>query len=193
MAERYDFLKYTCQKIDNDLKFAEKKNAFLVTFNAAIFGVVVNFWKSNLNFSKLEKLLILLFIIIVICSTIISLFSFLPKNPFRKFLVYKISKSNKMDCTTNNTDQTSKLLYYEYVFISAFNSDEVHITYESFYNTLKQNTDSNEFSFFEKQYISQIVDLSDIAYTKFSMFSLSFKIEILAFIVFIAFLILMLL
>ena len=171
--ERFEFLKYAYESVNADLKFAETKNTFLLTFNLAIIGAIVSFlYSDKINFTNAQKSLFTFFAIIIILSTCISVTSFLPLNKIGKVFKRKPDKSG-----------LSKFMFYKYIYNNYNSNDEC--AYVKFCNDIKKNFKTEEdISQFEKQLVIQLIDLSYIANTKFCLFSKSLYIELFSLIIF---------
>lgn len=173
---RFDFLKTTNESIDNDLKFAETKNTFLVTFNAAIVGVIIAFLTSNATISRCANVLLIIFSILLLTATITSVMSFFPLSMVGRFLHPKFKGTPPK--------------YMFYLYNKSVYSNKTGMDYMKFESDIKQYfQDNTDFSAYEKQLSIQILDLSHIAYTKFRLFSIALYIEFIAFLTFVAFLI----
>lgn len=169
MSMRCEFLKYSYEAINSDLKFAETKNTCLITFNAAILGIFVSLIaNNNKQICLFQQSSLFIFLIFIFISTIISMFSFLPLNPINKIM----GASNKI---TNNSE--NKFMFYSYNCAKYKGIDK----YNKFETDIKTNcNDNSDTNLLEKQLARQIIDLSYIANTKFKLFSLSLKLEILS-------------
>lgn len=179
---REDFLKMAYEDIKSDLKFAETKNTFLSTFNLAIIGASISFLYGDNELLKYEKWNFIIFSILILISTVISIYSFTPLNSADK--CFKRTPSNPSS-TTNTTnaiaDNNRRFMFYKYIF----NNYEWHNKngYETFFKDVKDTLGGNDLSIYEKQLALQIVDLSHIANTKFTLFTWAIRIEALAFLV----------
>lgn len=161
---RTEFLKYICDSINSDLKFAETKNTFLTTFNLAMVGTVISFvFDSDKNFgSDAVRNCFIAFLIVILISTFLAIFSFLPLNSFWKILKPKIKGEENF--------------FFYYSNFSKHKND-----YDTFAKTVVQNIDKCDLSDTERQLTKQILDLSRVAYTKYSVFSIALTIELFAF------------
>ena len=174
-----EFLKAAMDSIEADSKYAENKNTFLITFNAAIIGLIVALKTSSRSVSCFENSIILVFSILILISSFISLISILPLNPLRKRIIKKRSNDPK--------NEGSKYMFYDYVSSHYCNGADSYLAFE---NDLKGEFEiTEEFNEIEKQLCKQIVDLAIVGAAKFKLFKLALIIEMIAFIVFIPFLI----
>ncbi len=172
-----NFLKFSYDCINSDLKFSETKNTFLVTFNTAIIGVIVALLTKELSLSCISKTFLIIFSLLMLIATLISIFSFIPINKVRNLL--------KTNC--NKYDKPNFMFYLYNASKFQMNDKE---RYNKFESQLIENCKFNDnFSFFEKELIYQIVDLSNVAFTKFKLFSYAIYIELIATIFFALFLI----
>ena len=176
MKEINALLNLSYNSINSDLRFAETKNTFLVTFNSVIIGIIVAFLKEKQQIEYLSKFILIVFSLLVLIATLLSVFSFVPLNKIRKFF----------KATCNST--TPNFMFYLY------NASNFRVNDKERYNKFKKELINNcnpeeEFSFFEEQLIFQIVDLSNIAFTKFKLFSLAIRVEFIAIIIFALFII----
>ena len=161
---RLEFLKYTCDSINSDLKFAETKNTFLTTFNLAMIGATVSFvFDNDKNFGNdTVRNCFIAFLIVILISTFLAIFSFLPLNSFWKILKPKIKGEENF------------LFYYS-------NFSKHRNDYDIFAKTIAQKIDDCNLSSTERQLANQILDLSRVTYTKYSIFSIALIIELFSF------------
>lgn len=177
IKEINEFLKLSYDSVDSDLKFAETKNTFLVTFNSALIGIIVAFLTGEHTISYSSRVILIAFTLLILLSTLLAILSFVPQNKIRKYLVAKDDSKNP------------KFMFYRYN-ASNFPIDN-DSRYEDFKKAIEENCESNEkLTFYENELIVQIVDLSNVAYTKFKLFIYAVYIEIIASLLFAIFLIL---
>ena len=172
-----ELLNLSYESVNSNLKFAETKNTFLVTFNSAIIGIIVAFLTGEKQISFIPKAFIVTFTLLILFATLISVFSFVPLNKIGKILI------------ANCDSQKPKFMFYLY------NASEFKVNdkerYKKFEKALKKNCNyDDDLSFLEKELIFQIVDLSNIAFAKFKLFSYAVYVELIATILFGVFLIL---
>lgn len=174
-----EFLKAAMDSIDADSKYAENKNTFLITFNAAIIGLIVALKTSSKSISCFENSIVFVFSIIIFIASLVSLISILPLNPLRNRIIKKRSDDRK--------NEGSKYMFYDYVSSHYCDGADSYIDFE---NDLKEEFEiTEEFNEIEKQLCKQIVDLAIVGAVKFKLFRFALIIEMIAFVVFIPFLI----
>lgn len=165
---REEFLKYTYESINSDLKFAETKNTFLTTFNLAVVGATTAFFFGNDNdISNKAYILFVAFTVMILIATLIAISSFLPVNKVGKFLKPKKSEGKRF-------------MFYKY------NYSNFKTNVDDFCNEVKNEFDGSDFNSIENQFAGQIVDLSYVAYTKFTIFAIALVFEMVSFPFFIA-------
>lgn len=159
------FLKYTFETINSDLKFAETKNTFLATVNLAIIGWVVSFvFSDETQISMASRCCFIVFLMVVIISTFVSVLSFLPALKFRKM-------------TRTKLDNKDRFMFYKY------NRNKYGDNDEKFEEAIKRYFSDEEYTPVEKQLIGQILDLSSVVYSKCMCFSVALFIELISFLV----------
>ena len=163
-TNRKSFLKYAYEAVNSDLKFAETKNTFLITLNLAVIGSVFSFlFKQDVNLNYWARLCLLLFEVLIIIATIVSIVSFFPASEIGKYL----SKPKKED--------TIKLMFYQTIY--SRHNDNL----ESFQKEIKTYLcDSRPLTPYEEQFSIQILNLSSVAYTKFDLFTKALILELIS-------------
>lgn len=159
-----DFLKYSYESINTDLKLSETKNTFLTTFNLAIMGTTMSFlFDSDKSINNTSRGWLIAFLITIIVSTLVSIFSFIPLNT----VICSLFKPKP--------ETESKFMFYKDNFSRYKNS------VDDFINDINTYFNEQEITPAEKQLAIQIVDLSRIAYSKFMLFTIALIIEIISF------------
>lgn len=151
---RFDFLKYTFEFINSDLRYSEQKNTFLSMFNAAIIGALVSFASNNFKFTFPERVALLVFGVAVLFSLLLSVFSFVP-----------IDKAIKLKKRIS-TQSIPKYMFY--VYNDATYESGLLSAYNNFIEDIKTRSgDASGFSLFEHQLVVQIIELSYVTNRKF--------------------------
>jgi len=175
---REEFLKNAYESINDDSRFAETKNTFLLTFNSAVLGLIVAFLTSDKSLSCFGKIMVIIFSAIVFVATICSLISFFPVSPLRKGYNKYLIKNKKSN--------EPKFMFYRYIS-SNFNIDDKDNVTKLGEIINKKLGIANDYSGIEIQYLNQIIDLSCIASLKFFLFKLALYFEIISLVFFIPF------
>lgn len=166
------------QNIENNiadwLKFAEAKNAALITFNSAFCFFLFKYFE-NLN-KGYEKTLIAIFIICLIISIFVCLLSFIAKINGPRFnkIVLKFIEKQK---------ETDNLLYYK--DIAKYSVEDYKFLFYSKFSTLSNDEIPSKIDAFENELIKQICALSKIALKKYIFFNTSLYITLLPVIFFV--------
>lgn len=139
--------------VNDWLKFAEAKNAALITFNGVILFNSYNLFKSIFNISFWLDFYIYSFIICLILSILISLFSFYPQT--------NISKS-----TSKAPNDNDNLIFYTHII------KYKEIDYLNALNIAanQQNNKESNPSKIELNYATQIITNAKIADRKYMCF-----------------------
>lgn len=198
--ELKEFLEKTYEEINENIKFSEAKNAALITLNSAlisasatkVFDKDITFcWRALIAFITLSLLLPLL----------ISIFSFRANTGFEKGLVAKIySFISEKNITPS---EPKKLMYFSYIN-SHYKDDktdnkenktaaekyfeDIKLTFGSTIKSQCPTCESSQkdevipFESPEGQLASQIVDLSSVAYRKFSLFNFAMLCQTIIFV-----------
>lgn len=167
--DREEFLKYTFEMINSDLKFAETKNTFLATANLAIIGWGVSFiFSSEANISVMGKRCFIVFIVLVVVAALVSILSFFPAPTLKK-------------ATKTKQDAEVRFMFYKY------NRNKHGVDASGFEEEIKNYFNHEEYTPVEKQLTRQIVDLSNIVYFKCECFFVALLIELFSFLIIILF------
>lgn len=158
-TDKIKLLQQVLDNVNSWLHFAEAKNAALAAFNIALLAAILT--------SPLIDLSLFLFcflVIILLCSTFITLCSFKPIN----------NKLKKCD----NANITKNLLHFAY--IASLDRDEYILKlYEYYWN--EGGKDINTVSQLEKDYGEEIIENSRIVLHKQNFFKISLYIVLLTF------------
>ena len=177
-----DFFKNALESINSDSRFAETKNAFLVTFNSAMLGLIVALFNGDNSLSCYSVTMAIIFSAIVLLATICSLLSFFPLNPLRK--IYNKKKIKKNDKT--NLDDNPKFMFYEYISSNYDCSDGE--SYKKLGDKIARSINMTyECNGIDIQYLKQMIDLSCVAAFKFAIFRVSLCIEFVSIVFFVLF------
>ncbi len=152
--ERVELLQKIFENTNHWLQFAEAKNAALIAFNIAVIAAVIgsDLYEKNLPLSSF-------FIVGVIASTVVTLWSFKPINK-------ELEKAEK-------SSEIENLLHYAY--IATLNRDEyIEKLCEKYWGIA--NTQSSMISQLEKDYCQEIVENARIAVRKQKCFIRGFYI-----------------
>lgn len=147
-----EFLKSVVSEISEEIKFAEAKNATLITLNSALI-VATSAKAVDTNLSIKWKILLIGLVVCLLVPLIITIFSFK-------------AKTKKGHITNDN-------FMYFYDINKNFN-----INGTAYYNTILSIFTED---FYLEQLSKQIVDLSFVAHRKFKCFNIAIFIEILVF------------
>ncbi|EOC99334.1 hypothetical protein [Caldisalinibacter kiritimatiensis] len=166
-----DKLNSVYNDIYNWLIFAEAKNAALLTLNSSL--LFFSFKFINTKVSCIPVLLIYLFIILILISSIICLITFIAKlyqNDFiEKCIINKLGTPSLED----------NILYYK--DIAKYSIDNYYNTFFKKYN-VNNNLNTNEITYL-KDLINQIIIISKITYKKYFLFNIAICFTIIPFIV----------
>ncbi len=147
--------------VNDWLKFSEAKNAMLIAFNSAsIFGTLKMYDFQFIKDNPQLKIYLMVIIIMLIFSTVLSLISFAPR-----------VKMVKEGLFADGTD--SNVLFFEYLK----NKTAIEILKE-----ISGETDEKKFTKMEIDIAEQIKQNSIVASRKFSYFTISVWITIVAYI-----------
>lgn len=158
-------------EVNDNIKFAEAKNAALITLNSAImsFSASIIFNKDTV-FSY--RIALSAFAFALFIPLIISLFSFKAstgtESCFGKKIYSAIDKRNKIDITD------SKPMYYAYIaskYQGQNRADHFHL------DICGETCQKHHHNILSKQ----IIDLSKVALRKFMLFNIAVKIECFVF------------
>ena len=176
---RLDFLKKAYESVNADLKFAETKNTFLTSFNLAIIAASITFLSDDNDITCIAAFLFMLFCVAIILATLIASYSYLPLNKADRFFNQDPSQV-----------KAKNLMFYKHNFhMYEWNSTG----YSKCKNDVvtmfpDENGDSIPLDSYEEQLVCQIVDLSHVANTKFSLFSIALTVEIVGLLLLMVFL-----
>lgn len=162
------FLERVYAEVSDNIKFSEMKNATLITLNSALIA-----WGGSIvcdsGIFYINRAMIALFVLLLFIPTICSTFSFRAKiNPESKLIkrIYSCLDSKNIVSAT-----PPKFMYYAYIHKYYINNPDKYLRDIS---SDKLNYENNMYSL---QVVQQIIDLSSIAYRKFTLFNYSVKIE----------------
>jgi hypothetical protein len=76
-------LQYIFDKVNDDLKFSEAKNIFIITFSSALTGIIISILKNNWSNIKdgityAEKIWIIIVIVLLVLGCIVAIYAAIP-------------------------------------------------------------------------------------------------------------------
>ncbi len=173
--ELKDFFDKTYSEINDNIKFAEAKNAALITLNSALIAACAD-KIFDYDIRLCWRILVSFLVISLMLPLIISIFSFRATTGSESCLVKKIYKVlNKMNTIDRNRES-----YMYYAYIAKFFDQST----DEYLKKLKEKigtsgADEKGLDLLAKQ----IVDLSNVAYRKFTLFNIAIKIECSSFVI----------
>lgn len=162
-----EFLEKAYAEVNDNIKFAEAKNAALITLNSALIAVGID-KVFDTEISCAWRILIAVLIFALFIPLIIAVFSFIADKGKKEGFKYKLCNSWKSKI--NFDDSNPKLMFYSYIASRCPNKEA--------YLQKCGITDNN---LFVQQLANQIVDLSNVAFFKFSLFNVSVGVESIVF------------
>lgn len=131
----------------------------------AIIGATISFiFEPKMGLNTLTRNWFVAFVITILLSTFVSALSFFPEFKLGKYINSTIKNENRF-------------MFYKYIRTKYF--DDIN----TFQTDLKEYFNVTDFTAVEKQLIAQIIDLSNIAYSKYVFFSIALIIELISFLI----------
>ena len=164
-TQRVEILEFIFENVNNWVHFAEAKSAMIIAFNIAIISVTNDF--ISLENRKFGFYLIL---VLIIVSTIFALGSVIPNFalgsviPNEKIIYYKMFKF----------EGEPNYLFYSYIASFANGEQYMEELYQKYWGQSKLNVTQ-----LEKDLCGEIYENSKIAASKYKLFEVSSKIDVL--------------
>jgi hypothetical protein len=155
-TQRVEILEFIFENVNNWVHFAEAKSAMIIALNIAIISVTNDF--ISLENRKFGFYLIL---VLIIVSTIFALGSVIPNE---KIIYYKMFKF----------EGEPNYLFYSYIASFANGEQYMEELYQKYWGQSKLNVTQ-----LEKDLCGEIYENSKIAASKYKLFEVSSKIDVL--------------
>lgn len=169
-----EYLEKIYLETSDNIKFAEAKNAALITLNSALIAFI-----STMIFDKniilMYRITLLVFIAFLAISLLFSLLSFRATTGSENCIIRKFYKMlDSMNTVPLNPQMN---MYYSYIHKYYDKSRP-----DSFLDNIPDITCCDKANYYYKQMVQQIVDLSGIAYRKYTIFNIAICVELFSFI-----------
>lgn len=162
------FLEKVYSEITENIKFSEAKNAALITFNSTLIGLGGNMIFDRTILSC-YRVFISFFLLTLGVPLVCAIFSFRATTGSERKLACMIydflDKQNKISA------EPKKYMYFAYIYKYFANDSSTYL------QNILSLTDQDQQSPLLQQIAIQIIDLSRIAYQKFTIFNFAMKIE----------------
>lgn len=161
-------LKEIFSYVNSWLNFAEAKNAAIIALNGAgIIGILTMLLGEDYNIQYWLRIYLIITVVLLLISTGISLFSFLPM-------------TSKFEDSGENNSQSSILLFYGDIAKYKNSRQYVVTMYNDYFNesTKKQE----DITRLEDDYAKEIIYNSRVAIRKYNCFKISLILTVCAFI-----------
>lgn len=162
-----DFLEKAYTEVNDNIKFAETKNAALITLNSALIAAGID-KVFDTEISCVWRVLIAAVVFALLIPLIISLCSFIADKGKKEGIKYSFFTGLK-DKTPFKDSDDPKLMFYSYIACKCRDK-------ETYLEKCEIRPTDDDYGL-KVQLASQIVDLSSVAFSKFSLFNIAVIIE----------------